>query len=138
MLFSGKTTYQNTDVNFYLLIQCNIYFQLLQLLFYSFSILCYSLKRERKKKKRQKSDRNNWELWKGGNEISFSWCYPEWHRIDVEAHLWLFPDVCEIISVLQLFFMWKGICVKFFVQVARTWKVTKIILKFMYHKHCTI
>lgn len=103
MLFSKKTTYWNTDVNFYLLInlpvRCNIYFQLLQLLFYSLSC---SLK----KKKKAKSDRNNWELWRGGNEISFSYCYPEWHRLDVEAHLWLFPDVCGILSVFQLFFIW--------------------------------
>lgn len=103
MLFSKKTTYWNTDVNFYLLInspvRCNIYFQLLQLLFYSLSC---SLK----KKKKAKSDRNNWELWRGGNEISFSYCYPEWHRLDVEAHLWLFPDVCGIVSVFQLFFIW--------------------------------
>lgn len=103
MLFSKKTTYWNTDVNFYLLInspvRCNIYFQLLQLLFYSLSC---SLK----KKKEAKSDRNNWELWRGGNEISFSYCYPEWHRLDVEAHLWLFPDVCGILSVFQLFFIW--------------------------------
>lgn len=103
MLFSKKTTYWNTDVNFYLLInspvRCNIYFQLLQLLFYSLSC---SLK----KKKEAKSDRNNWELWRGGNEISFSYCYPEWHRLDVEAHLWLFPDVCGIVSVFQLFFIW--------------------------------
>lgn len=102
MLFSKKTTYWNTDVNFYLLInspvRCNIYFQLLQLLFYSLSC---SLK-----KKKAKSDRNNWELWRGGNEISFSYCYPEWHRLDVEAHLWLFPDVCGIVSVFQLFFIW--------------------------------
>lgn len=102
MLFSKKTTYWNTDVNFYLLInspvRCNIYFQLLQLLFYSLSC---SLK-----KKKAKSDRNNWELWRGGNEISFSYCYPEWHRLDVEAHLWLFPDVCGILSVFQLFFIW--------------------------------
>lgn len=154
MLFSKKTTYWNTDVNFYLLInspvRCNIYFQLLQLLFYSLSC---SLK----KKKKAKSDRNNWELWRGGNEISFSYCYPEWHRLDVEAHLWLFPDVCGIVSVFQLFFMLMGIFVKFFVQVlllfcfdfqitwvdfdsisAGAWNVTKIILNFVYHKHCTI